>query len=63
MTKSITQFLPTYETKERRIQVDIGSTLAERADKIRKLRKLTWTEVMTALLQKFVDDLGQKKAG
>lgn len=60
MAKSITQFLPNYETKERRIQADIGASLALAADKIRKERKLTWAEIMTALLEKFVDDLGPK---
>lgn len=61
MAKSINSFLPVYEDNYRRIQADIRGTLAEKADKIRRKKQLTWHEVMTGLLEKFVEDLGPPK--
>lgn len=60
MAKSLDCFLPHYETNHRRIQADIGITLAREADKIRKQKQLTWAEVMNGLLGKFVDDYKDK---
>lgn len=60
MAKSINSFLPNYEPTRRCIQADIGSELARKADLIRKKRKLTWSEVMTGLIEKFVEDLSSK---
>ncbi len=57
----IEHFLPFYEKQERRIQVDLPASLAEKADKIRKSRRLTWAEVVVGLMEKFVEDLGPAK--
>ncbi len=60
MSKSIAQLFPLSEEKEHRIQADIPHTLFERADVIRKERRLKWNQIMQALLEKFVDDLTPK---
>jgi hypothetical protein len=56
MAKSIENFLPEYDD-QRRIQVDIGATLHGEANRLRLARRLKWSQVITACLAKFVEDL------
>ncbi len=49
--------LPIPELEEHRIQADIPHSLFQKADKIRRERRLKWSQVMQALLEKMVEDL------
>lgn len=58
MSKSIAQMFPELDDdREKRIQADIPYGLYERAEKIRKQRKLKWNQIMIGLLDKFVEEL------
>lgn len=58
MSRSIAQLLPIPELQEKRIQVDIPASLYEKAEAIKRERKLKWNQVITALLEKMVEDIG-----
>jgi len=60
MAKSIKSFLPEYEPETQLVQAKIGIELVRKATRIKEQRQLQWQEVLTALLEKFCEDLGPK---
>lgn len=57
MTKSIKELLPLNNVKKRNIQARVDTDLVDDVQRIMKKHKLKWTQVITASLTKFKEDM------
>ena len=62
--KTFEDYLPEKDQREIfNVQGEVPKDLAETVKRIMKKRKITWNELLTASLERFVDEMGEKDGG